>query len=190
MSKPLTSRELISLIEAKRKSFSEEYVPLLDVQLEILREYLAFIALDRNSIQRNHLKKRSHIILNQIWRCNQEIFVLCALTTNRTRLGSIKETDYISLLLNWWSSVDHPNGLKEIVKRHPDIFTLASPASIPDKQTTTVNELLPHLSQKRQLSSLEDDKQQAKRHRTFEIPSTQRAEAIFGMVILFMQIEG
>ena len=99
----LTTLKLLDLLEIERRAFSDDYLPFTQKQLQAITKFSNLLALDRTTIRRNIPKTRAHIILSDIWVHSSEIFVLCALATNPTSLGSLKLQDYLQTLLGWWN---------------------------------------------------------------------------------------
>lgn len=135
----LTDDELLDLIEKERSAFSDDYVPLHHEKLDALKKCSNLVAKDRNSISRNTQKRRAHIILTDIWAYLPEVFVLCSLATNPTKLGTLKSRDYLGKLLRWWKEADQPRALLETVERLSEILPsrkagLTSNDSIPGWQ--------------------------------------------------------
>lgn len=113
----LTDEKLLKLVEKERTKFSSDYVPLHEKDLGAVKNCSALIAEDRNSIKRNTPKTRAHIILTDVWTHLPEVFVLCSLATNPTRLGSLESKSYLGKLLRWWEEIDRPTGLVRIVEQ-------------------------------------------------------------------------
>lgn len=118
----LTTVKLLDLLETERRTFSDDYLPFTQKELQAITKYSNLLAQDRTTIRRNIPKTRAHIILSDIWAHNSEIFVLCALATNPTSLGSLKSQDYLRTLLGWWNGVEHPKGLTEAMNHHPNVL--------------------------------------------------------------------
>ena len=114
----LTISELIQLIKEKRDCFDEHHVPLSQTQVDAVERFLAWIAVDRKAIRRNPAKKKSHLILSDLWTHIPEVFILCALVTFPTKLASLNPTDCYRELFAWWESANHPKGLKWIIEHH------------------------------------------------------------------------
>ena len=53
----------------------------------------------RNALKKNARKLRAHTILSEIWKHSTEVFVLCALATHPTTLGSLNSEGYLKALL-------------------------------------------------------------------------------------------
>jgi hypothetical protein len=118
----LTSETLLKAVQAVWAGLSHDLNVLSELQRTSIQKSLVLIGTNRNSMRRNSSKKRSHVILNDIWEHSQDLFVLCALATGQWRLSSLKSTDYLQVLLTWWSGVNH-HGLAEGLKaRYPAIF--------------------------------------------------------------------
>jgi hypothetical protein len=118
----LTIRNLIDRIEEKRQQFSDSLIPLSQAQAEALKRVSVYIAIDRKSIRRNVVKKRSHLILSDLWMHKPEIFILCALATFPTKLACLDPTHCLRELLTWWESVNHPKGLTWIIENYARIL--------------------------------------------------------------------
>ncbi|KAF2742026.1 hypothetical protein M011DRAFT_472603, partial [Sporormia fimetaria CBS 119925] len=61
-------------------------------------------------------------ILSQIWAASPEVFVLCALSTTPTSLGTLKSSDCVPKLVTWWKTALHPNGLAAALSRHRELL--------------------------------------------------------------------
>ncbi|KAB8213156.1 hypothetical protein BDV33DRAFT_185321 [Aspergillus novoparasiticus] len=117
----LTSSELVDRLEAERKEFTEEYLPLTNKQLRGVQKCSHLVG-NRDTILRNTPKKRARDILSHLWQHSKEVYFLCALATHPTALGTLKSPDYLRVVLRWWSKVDHPKGLAETVERHKEVL--------------------------------------------------------------------
>ena len=118
----LTNEILLELVETQPTKFSGEYVPLHQKDLDAAKKCSALITQDRNLIKRNTAKTRAHIILTDVWTHLPEVFVLCSLATNPTRIGTLKSKCYLRKLLSWWKVTDQPTGLLETVERLSEVL--------------------------------------------------------------------
>ena len=116
---PLTDPSLIDLLEKQRCNFTDRYRPLLAAQATALSKANNTLAAAPESLNRNYGKKKANRILTDIKNCvGCDVFILCALATSPSALGSSKLNDYISTIENWWDQVTHPRCLTQISERY------------------------------------------------------------------------
>ena len=120
----LTENELLDVVETRRKTFSSDYVPIHDKELDMVQRCSDLVVKDRGSIRRNTPKTRAHTILTDIWGEFPEVFVLCSMAIYPTKLGTLKSTHYLRRLQAWWGKVDHPKGLTTTVEKLLEIEIL------------------------------------------------------------------
>ena len=121
-SEDFTLDTLIDRFKKQKECFSDQHVPLSTTQIETIKRVSAFIAQDISTIQRNHLKKRACLILNDLWMHRKETFLLCALTTFPTQLASLDPATSLRDISTWWDNVDHPKGLQWIIENYAEIL--------------------------------------------------------------------
>ena len=115
----LTDESLINLLENQRRTFTDQYRPLLTAQETALQKANGVVAEPQESLKRNYSKKKANNILNDIKNCiSHDVFVLCALVTIPSTLGASKLGDYVSTIGRWWEGVDHPKGLTMVSERY------------------------------------------------------------------------
>jgi hypothetical protein len=107
----LTDEKIIDIFEAELQTYKDELVPLHPKKRDLIRKSVKLTVLDHHSIKRNAPKKRAHIILNDLWTSIPEAFLLCATAIHPHKLGSLKTTNYLGKILQWWKVVEHPKGL-------------------------------------------------------------------------------
>lgn len=119
-SKPkLTDESLIYLLEKHRRSFTGQYRPLRTAEETALRKANDLVAEPLESLTRNYPRKRAFTILSDIKNCiSYDVFVLCALATKVSTLGTSKLGDHVSLVTNWWEGVPHPESLAIVSQRY------------------------------------------------------------------------
>ena len=115
----LTNETLIDLLEKQRCTFTDQYRPLLTAQETALQKANGLIAEPLESLKRNHSRKKAYRILIDIRNCiSHDVFVLCALATNPSALGTSKLLDHVSKIRCWWEGVQHPEGLTMVSERY------------------------------------------------------------------------
>ena len=98
----LTDESLIRLLEEQRCTFNDQYRPLLTVQETALQKAIKIAAESSEVMNRNHSKKKANRILNDVKNCiSPDVFVLCALATTPSALGSSRLGDYVSAIGTW-----------------------------------------------------------------------------------------
>jgi hypothetical protein len=119
-SKPkLTDESLIHLLEKHRLSFTSQYRPLRTAEETALRKANDLVTEPLESLTRNYPRKKAFTILNDIKNCiSYDVFVLCALATNVSTLGTSKLGDHVSTVTNWWKGVHHPESLAIISQKY------------------------------------------------------------------------
>jgi hypothetical protein len=124
----LTDKSLIDLLEKQRVTFTDRYLPLRTVQETALRKANELVAKPPEALKRNYSKKKANAILNDIKNCiSYDVFVLCALATNLSALGTSKLGNYVSKISLWWEGVHHPKGLTEVSERYGTRISNVSP---------------------------------------------------------------
>lgn len=94
---PLTDQALVNLLEKQRCNFTHRYRLLRAAQAIALSKVYNILAAVPESLNRNSGKKKANRILIDIKNCiGNDVFVLCALATSPSSLGSSKLNDYIS----------------------------------------------------------------------------------------------
>jgi hypothetical protein len=117
--KQLTGESLNKLLEQQRCTFTDQYRPLLTAQATALEKANTLIAESPESLKRNYPRKKANSILNDIKNCiGSDVYVLCALATTASALGTSNLGDYVSSIGSWWQGVQHPRGLTMISERH------------------------------------------------------------------------
>ncbi|KAF8856867.1 hypothetical protein BDZ45DRAFT_745051 [Acephala macrosclerotiorum] len=115
----LTNETLIDLLEKQRCTFTDQYRPLLTAQEIAFQKANGLIAEPLESLKRNYSRKKAYHILNDIRNCiSHDVFVLCALATNLSALGTSKLLDHVSKIGCWWEGVQHPKGLTMVSERY------------------------------------------------------------------------
>ncbi|KAI0424617.1 hypothetical protein F5Y09DRAFT_134353 [Xylaria sp. FL1042] len=115
----LTDNSLIDLLEKQRSNFTDQYCPLLIAQEAALQKANTLVKAPRESLRRNHSRQKAKAILNSIKKCiSPEVFVLCALATTLSVLGTAKLGKYVSTIGRWWEGVYHPKSLTIISERN------------------------------------------------------------------------
>ncbi|PTU17796.1 hypothetical protein P175DRAFT_0378321 [Aspergillus ochraceoroseus IBT 24754] len=123
MSSPnLTSSELIALCDTTRRSFSDNFIPFTNLQLEKVQKSSTLVRSNRHSIGKNAPKLRAHTVLSELWTHCPEGFILCALSTYQSRLGTLKSTDFLRDMMEWWQGVEHPGGLSAVLVHYANIL--------------------------------------------------------------------
>ena len=111
-------QELLNLIDTTWRQFSETSVPLTSNQQNNIRRCSRLVATDPSTIHRNAPKSRAHRILNDILRCSEELFFLCALSACPTQLGKLKSEDYLRGLVDWRKDKTCPKGLRYAITHY------------------------------------------------------------------------
>jgi hypothetical protein len=115
----LTDYSLIRLLEEQRSTFTDSYCPLLTAQETALQKAIKLVKEPRESLKRNYSRQRANTILNDIKKCvSPEVFVLCALATTLSALGTGKLGEYVSTIGRWWAGVYHPKGLTTVSEQY------------------------------------------------------------------------
>ncbi|XMA19880.1 hypothetical protein WAI453_012671 [Rhynchosporium graminicola] len=131
----LTVEKLLEVLEAERRTYCSQFVPLHPKKLALIRKSVELIAQKYDSIRkrRNSAKTRAHIILTDLWTLNKETFVLCSSRFFPTQLGSLKSENYLQKVQEWWNDegLVHPIGLEETL-RQLDVLKVLQEA--PDMQ--------------------------------------------------------
>lgn len=124
----LTVELLIDLLEEQRCTFTDRYRPLLTVQATALQKANNLVAEAPEALKRNFAKKRANVVLNDIRNCiSHDVFVLCALATNLSSLGTAKLADCVSKIGAWWDGAHHPKGLAIVSEQYRIRISKTSP---------------------------------------------------------------
>jgi len=111
----------ISLLVDELGTFEDETHPLLERQqaafsacYALLREALSLNQIPKQSYSR---KKRAYTLLvDVLLGVGPEVFLLCTLSSNISKLATVEQKNLITDLRKWWKSSEHPPGLTTIAK--------------------------------------------------------------------------
>jgi hypothetical protein len=119
----LTPERLIDLATETLRGFATTMI-VSQEESNAIKACTKCIALDSASFKRNTIKKRAHAILTNIWQQSPALFVVVALSSNITQLGTMKSKHYLRVLLAWWTSLNRPDGFQdqEVLRRHLSIL--------------------------------------------------------------------
>jgi hypothetical protein len=134
-SKPveLSADDLVQGADTVLKTFGDEYVELHKNRIRGIKKWTDCRGAE--VIKKNTLKTRAKTILTDIWRdLDDEVFILCALSTTLTVLGTMKSEIYVLKLKQWWKDVKVPAGLKETAKQLAAIPGILPPKSAKRKR--------------------------------------------------------
>lgn len=115
-SKP-SNESLINLLEAEMKAFGDHPCPLLSWQLEAFHAYRTILEEDDASFALRSKQRRSELgrvrdLLTDIFvGLGIEVFLLCILAIQPSKLAPIRPRAFIPLLRRWWSVSSPPRGL-------------------------------------------------------------------------------
>jgi hypothetical protein len=108
---------LIKRLEEKKEGFTEETHPLATSQLRAFKDFHDLFKEDKRSLAKRSRQRRSarlqarFLLIDIFFGIGQEVFLLCILAAPITTLASVKRTDVILKLREWWNSASHPQGL-------------------------------------------------------------------------------
>lgn len=125
----LTIDSLINLAEKKEASFSNQS-HLSTEEQDALRKCADIVKLELSTLSRNTSKRRAKGILTALWARRPALYVLIALSAHPTKLGTLKSSEYLRLLLDWWDKTVHPAGLDNVLELHQDILPLSPTGKI------------------------------------------------------------
>lgn len=109
----LTCEDLIELLEIERGAFTDVIQPLLALQEARLRKANDLISKNIDNLNDKQRKAR-YIFITLRDRICYEVFLLCALATTPSGLMFSKLGDYHEKIITWWTSAEHPRGLRDL----------------------------------------------------------------------------
>jgi hypothetical protein len=110
----IASLEQTRLLLSTAKPFvvTPKHLKNIDVYLQLLSE----------EVHHNAAKKRAQRILQDVFDSSKRLFLLCALATNLTFLGTIRTHDGHWSLIEWWKKIPHLPALDSILNNYGDVF--------------------------------------------------------------------
>merc|ERR1712098_661135 len=130
------------------KKFSEHFYPLHAKDLLALKQCAQLVDLDPTVIGDNAPRRRAKTILTDLWTHAPELFFLCSLAINRTRLGTLLAKDYMAAIVQWWKDFAIPNGLSKCIDRYAGNLPTESRGKHQVVLKTSCRSLLEYLLQK------------------------------------------
>lgn len=124
----LLPSELINLLEAERRTFSEDLHDLTDSQRKQYDLCLSLFHTDDTgfSRQRGYTRGRARSFLTDVYKAlGADALLLSILAAAISRLGTVSSKDAVPAIRQWWSVVAHPRCLTTIAMPVPADLGLA-----------------------------------------------------------------
>ena len=124
----LLPSELINLLEAERRTFSEDLHDLTDSQRKQYELCLSLFHTDDTgfSRQRGYTRGRARSFLTDVQKAmGADVLLLSILAAAISRLGTVSSKNTIPAIRQWWSTVSHPRCLTTIAMPVPAALELA-----------------------------------------------------------------